>query len=126
MLKHLAFGAWFAYILFLFSYVKNGFKVEPKKIVNLPYALLFCMIWSIFPNILGILEISIVDRIATNFYVSNIFFLYGVLDRVGSTGATWGLGAILVLFSSLVIILAIELHRQERCIASLKCKSLGV
>ena len=110
MLKHIAIGLFIPYCIFLFIYVRNGFRFKSKVLARVPYVLLFCAIWSIVPNILKWLP----------FYIRDIFFFHGILSRLRTTGSTWGLGMIFFVFFSLFFIFVRHLGAQEKAILDLE------
>ncbi|MEI8349057.1 MAG: hypothetical protein WCI77_02790 [Candidatus Omnitrophota bacterium] len=70
------------------------------------------------PSILSKLHLWPLSAIANNFYISNIFFFYGILRKIGHSGSTFGLGVVLCIFFSLAIIYARYLRAQEREISN--------
>jgi hypothetical protein len=113
MLKHIAIGMFMPFCIFLFVYAKNGFRVKSKELVKVPPLLLLCGIWSIMPNILDKLHLWPLNIIANNFFISNIFFFHGVLKRLHTSGASWGLGLIFIVFFLLSFIFIRHLKIEE-------------
>jgi hypothetical protein len=114
MFKHIAIGLFIPYCIFLFFYIKNGFRTDSKTLAKLPFLLLLCAIWSFLPNILNKLHLWPLNVIANNFFISNIFFFHGILRKLHTTGASWGLGIIFLIFLSLMLIFTRHLRTQER------------
>ena len=113
MLKHIAVGLLIPYGIFLIFYAKRRFCVETNVLARLPLILLCCGIWSVVPSIVNNLPLGIVSKILNNFFISNIFFFYGILREVPAGGSTWGLGAIYFIFFSLMLIFVRHLWAQE-------------
>jgi len=114
MLKHIVIGLLIPYCIFLYFYIKKGFKIESRLLAKLPLLLLLCAIWSFLPSILNKLHLWPLNVIANNFYISNIFFFYGFIRKVPHTGSVFGLGVIFFVCFSLLYIFVRHLKAQER------------
>ena len=123
MFKHIAIGLLIPYCVFLFFYMKNGFRMESRLLAKIPFLFLLCAIWSFLPSILNRLNIWPLNVIANNFFISNIFFFYGIIRKIPHTGSTFGLGIIFFIFFSLMFIFAQHLRRQEKELKNLKVKT---
>lgn len=114
MLKHIAAGLLIPYSVFLYFYAKRRFSVASKVLARMPLVLLACGIWSVVPSIVNHLPLGILGKILNNFFISNIFFFYGILRAIPWGGSTYGLGVIYFVFFSLMLIFVRHLWMQER------------
>jgi len=119
MFKHIAFGLSVPYSIFLYFYAKRRFSVETRVLARMPLILSGCGIWSVVPSIVDNLPLGIVSKVLNNFFISNIFFFYGILREVPAGGSTWGLGVIYLVFFSLMLIFIRHLWVQEQEIKEL-------
>jgi len=120
VLKHITVGLLIPYCVFLFFFFKKKSHVESKTLAKLPFIFLLCAVWSFLPSIIARLPLGFLGRIINNFFVSNIFFFYGILRKFKNSGSTYGLGVIFVIFFSLFFIFAHHLYLQEKKIRNLK------
>ncbi|MDD5633945.1 MAG: hypothetical protein PHW46_01555 [Candidatus Omnitrophica bacterium] len=120
MLKHITIGLLVPFCIFIFYYIRNGWKINSDILSKMPLIFLGCMLWSFVPSIVNGLPLGFVKEIVCDFYISNIFFFYGILNRLNRTGSTFGLAMILVIFFTMIIIFAHHLKIQEREIDHLR------
>ena len=122
MLKHIAIGLFIPYCFFFVLYVRGRFRMKSETLAVFPFVFFFCAFWSIVPNIIGNLPLGFLGRLFNNFFISNIFFFHGILSRLDTTGSTWGLGMVFIIFFSLIFIFARHLRLQEKEISELQKK----
>lgn len=119
MIKHIAFSMGCVYLVFLISWFKNRSYWPPTRIVKIPNLLVMAGIWSIMPSLIKKLGIGILTKITNNFFISNIFFGYGILRKIGSSGMILGLGTLIFIYLSLIYIYSCYLKEQENELAAL-------
>lgn len=120
MLKHIAVGLFVPYCVFLFIYIRKGFRSESRVLGILPWVMMLCAIWSFLPSIMNKLPLGFLNKIVNNFLISNIFFFYGILRKLSNTGSTFGLAMIFFMVFSLLGVYSRHLLVQEREIVTLR------
>jgi len=120
LLKHIAVGLFVPYCVFLFIYIRKGFRSESRVLGILPWVMMLCAIWSFLPSIMNKLPLGFLNKIVNNFLISNIFFFYGILRKLSNTGSTFGLAMIFFMVFSLLGVYSRHLLVQEREIVTLR------
>jgi len=118
MLKHIAVGIFLPYGIFLFFYIRDGLRVRSETLAILPLVLFICGAWGFVPSMIE--HIPLIGPVISGSPMSNVFFFYGILHGIKTTGSTWGLGMVFFVFFSLILIFARHLGSQEKIIAELK------
>ncbi|MFC1668260.1 hypothetical protein ACFL1T_02600 [Chlamydiota bacterium] len=120
MLKYIAIGFFIPFCVLIFYCIMNGFKIKSTHLALFPFILLFCGLWSIFPNIINKLGVSFLNGICNNYFISNIFFFHGILKKMNTTGSTWGLLLIFCIFFTLIFLFSYQIGIQERDLKELR------
>ena len=113
MLKHITIGLFIPYCVLIFLYVKNGFRLKTRVLTAVPYAFLFCVLWSIVPDIILLVPWGIGAAVASNPFFNNIFFFHRSLESMPTLQSIFGLGLMLFILFSVFIIFLRHLEQQE-------------
>ena len=118
MLKHLAIGFLVSFIAIVTLYMKKG--RDTKTLAAAPFWILLCELWSFSPSILKHLPFRSLTSWLGQDPQNNIFFFYGILHNLRSTGGVWALGIIFFVYFYLLTIFIRHLGMQEKVLRGLK------
>ena len=112
MLKHSAVGfAISFFVVVVLMWRAHNEQRRQRLLLALPVVLLCAFVWSILPWIL--LRLPVI-KILMRTPLNNVFFFYGIVKRLSTTGATWGLGMIYLIFFFMTLMYARALGTHEK------------
>ncbi len=117
MLKHLAAGLLVSLVVLLGLYTARG--RDTKTLAVAPFWILFFEAWSFLPSILKHLPFRSLTAGLAQDPINNIFFFYGFLRELRTTGGVWALAVICFVWFYFLTVFIRHLGMQEKALKDL-------